>query len=107
VKGIPLPERTEDFTADPVELFFDLAYVLAFSQLVGLLIDSPTWSGAGTVALLFALLWLPWQELTWSANAVSGNSPSVRVIFSWRRRQACRWRPRPPRRSARAGRCSP
>jgi hypothetical protein len=31
VKGIPLPERTEDFSADPVELFFDLAYVLAFS----------------------------------------------------------------------------
>ena len=81
MKGIPLPERTEDFTADPVELFFDLAYVLAFSQLVGLLVDSPSWSGAGRVALLFALLWLPWQELTWSANAVSGNSPSVRLIF--------------------------
>ena len=54
---IPLPERTEDFTADPVELFFDLAYILAFSQLVGLLVDSPSWSGAGRVALL----WLPWQ----------------------------------------------
>lgn len=76
-----MPERTEDFTADPVELFFDLAYVLAFSQLVGLLVDSPSWSGAGRVALLFALLWLPWQELTWSANAVSGNSRSVRLIF--------------------------
>jgi low temperature requirement protein LtrA len=81
VKGIPLPERTEDFTADPVELFFDLAYVLAFSQLVGLLVEDPTWSGAGKVLLLFALLWLPWQELTWSANAVSGNSRSVRLIF--------------------------
>ena len=81
MRGIPLPERTEDFTADPVELFFDLAYVLAFSQLVGLLVDSPSWSSAGRVALLFALLWLPWQELTWSANAVSGNSRSVRLIF--------------------------
>ena len=81
MKVIPLPERTEDFRADPVELFFDLAYVFAFSQLVGLLIEDPTWSGAGKVALLFALLWLPWQELTWSANAVSGNSRSVRLIF--------------------------
>ena len=81
MRGIPLPERTEDFTADPVELFFDLAYVLAFSQLVGLLVDDPTWSGAGKAAVLFALLWLPWQELTWAANAVSGNSPSVRLIF--------------------------
>jgi len=81
VKAIPLPERTEDFAADPVELFFDLAYVLAFSQLVRLLVDRPSWSGAGRGALLFALLWLPWQELTWSANAVSGNSRSVRSIF--------------------------
>ena len=29
------------------ELFFDLAYVLAFSQLLRLLVDGPTWSGAG------------------------------------------------------------
>ena len=81
MRGIPLPVRTEDFTADPVELFFDLAYVFAFSQLVGLLIHTPTWAGVGEAALLFALLWLPWQELTWAANAVSGNGRSVRTVF--------------------------
>ena len=47
MKGIELPPLTEDFTADPVELFFDLAYVFAFSQLVGLLIHDPTWAGVG------------------------------------------------------------
>jgi low temperature requirement protein LtrA len=81
VKGIEVPDRTEDFTADPVELFFDLAYVFAFSQLVGFLFHDPTWSGAGKAALLFALLWLPWQELTWSANAVSGNGRPIRLLF--------------------------
>jgi low temperature requirement protein LtrA len=81
MKGIALPERTEDFTTDPVELFFDLAYVFAFSQLVGILIDDPTWSGVGRVALLFGLLWLPWQEFTWSANAVSGNGRPIRLVF--------------------------
>jgi low temperature requirement protein LtrA len=81
MRGIPLPIRTEDFTADPVELFFDLAYVFAFSQLVGLLIHDPTWGGVGEAALLFALLWLPWQQLTWAANAVSGNGRAVRTIF--------------------------
>ncbi len=45
MKGIELPPLTEDFTADPVELFFDLAYVFAFSQLVALLIHEPTWAG--------------------------------------------------------------
>lgn len=81
MKGIQVPERTEDFTADPVELFFDLAYVFAFSQLVGLLIDDHSWAAVGRVALLFGLLWLPWQQLTWSANAVSGNGRPVRIIF--------------------------
>lgn len=81
MKDIELPPVTEDFTADPVELFFDLAYVFAFSQLVALLLHEPTWAGVGKATLLFALLWLPWQQLTWAANAVSGNSRPVRVLF--------------------------
>ena len=81
MKGITVPERTEDFTADPVELFFDLAYVIAFSQLVGVLIHEPTWAGFGKVVLVFGLLWLPWQQLTWTANAISGNGRGVRAIF--------------------------
>ncbi len=81
MKGIELPPLTEDFTADPVELFFDLAYVFAFSQLVGLLIADPTWAGVGRAALLFGLLWLPWQQLTWAANAISGNGRPVRLLF--------------------------
>lgn len=81
MKGIELPPLTEDFTADPVELFFDLAYVFAFSQLVALLIEEPTWAGVGKAALLFGLLWLPWQQLTWAANAISGNGRPVRALF--------------------------
>jgi low temperature requirement protein LtrA len=81
MKGIVVPDRTEDFTADPVELFFDLAYVFAFSQLVSILIHEPTWSGVGEAALIFGLLWLPWQQLTWAANAVSGNGRRIRLIF--------------------------
>lgn len=81
MKGIELPPLTEDFTADPVELFFDLAYVFAFSQLVALLISDPTWAGVGRAALLFGLLWLPWQQLTWAANAISGNGRPVRLLF--------------------------
>jgi low temperature requirement protein LtrA len=81
MRGIELPPPGEDFTADPVELFFDLAYVFAFSQLVSILIIEPTWNGVGKTALLFGLLWLPWQQLTWAANAVSGNGRQIRVIF--------------------------
>lgn len=81
MRGIEVPERTEDFTADPVELFFDLAYVFAFSQLVGRLVADHSWGGVGETALLFGMLWLPWQQLTWAANVVSGNGRRVRLIF--------------------------
>lgn len=81
MRGLVVPEAHEDFTADPVELFFDLAFVFAFSQLVGLLLYDPTWSTVGKAALIFLLLWLPWTQFAWSANAVPGNSRTVRVLF--------------------------
>lgn len=81
MRGIVVPERTEDFTADPVELFFDLAFVFAFSQLVSHIVHHPTWTGFGELALLFGIIWIAWSQFTWSANAVSGNARSVRGIF--------------------------
>lgn len=81
MRGLVVPERTEDFTADPVELFFDLTFVFAFSQLVGHLIHHPTWTGGGEALLIFLVLWLPWSQFTWSANAVSGNSRTSRSVF--------------------------
>ena len=81
MRGLDVPERTEDFTADPVELFFDLAFVFAFSQLVFHLVHHPTWTGAAEAWLLFAMLWMAWSTFTLSANAVSGNARPVRIIF--------------------------
>ncbi|MDJ0791218.1 MAG: low temperature requirement protein A [Acidimicrobiia bacterium] len=81
MRGLDVPEPTEDFTADPVELFFDLAFVFAFSQLVFHLVHHPTWTGAAEAWLLFAMLWMAWSTFTWSANAVSGNARPVRIIF--------------------------
>jgi low temperature requirement protein LtrA len=81
VRGLEIPEREEDFAADPAELFFDLAYVFAFSQLVLLILHHHTWNGIGQATLLFLLMWLPWSQFTWSANAVSGNKRGIRVLF--------------------------
>ena len=81
MRGLVVPDASEDFTADPVELFFDLAYVFAFSQIVAILLDHPTWDAVGESALIFLLLWLPWSQLTWSANAVAGNSRPARLLF--------------------------
>ncbi|MEO1062772.1 MAG: low temperature requirement protein A [Actinomycetota bacterium] len=81
MKDLDIPDPADDFTADPVELFFDLAFVFAFSQLVAHLIHHPTWEGAGDGLLLFLMLWLPWTQFTWSANAVPGNRREVRLVI--------------------------
>ena len=74
MKGLAVPEPTEDFTADPVELFFDLAFVFAFSQLVHLLIVHPDWERVGEAALIFLLLWLPWTQFTVVRQCRAGES---------------------------------
>ncbi len=81
MRGLIVPERTEDFTADPVELFFDLGFVFAFSRLVYLLIHEPTWTTGAESLLLFVVLWMAWSTFTWAANAVSGNRREIRALF--------------------------
>lgn len=81
MRGLEIPAPTEDFTADPVELFFDLAFVCAFSQLVSYLVHHPTWQGVREASLLFLILWFAWSTFTWGANAVQGNAREVRAIF--------------------------
>jgi low temperature requirement protein LtrA len=81
MRGIPIPDPEEDFAADASELFFDLVFVFAMSRLVAHLVHHPTWEGVGEFALLLSLIWMPWSQFTWSANAVAGNSRPVRVLF--------------------------
>lgn len=51
-----------------VELFFDLVYVLAVTQLSHLLIDDLSWAGAGRAAFLLVLAWWAWIYTTWMVN---------------------------------------
>ncbi len=81
MRGLVVPSPTEDYTADPVELFFDLAFVFAFAQLVAHLIRDPTWAGAAEGGLLFLVLWLAWSTFTWGANAVQSNARQARAVF--------------------------
>lgn len=54
---LTVPDPGEDFAAHPVELFFDLAFVFAFSQLVVRLVEDPDAEG------VIAALTLPDLEL--------------------------------------------
>jgi low temperature requirement protein LtrA len=54
----------------PLELFFDLVFVFAFTQVTTLLSNNPTWSGLEHALLLLTALWWMWAAYAWLTNAV-------------------------------------
>ena len=58
----------EDQSATFIELFFDLVFVFAITQLVGLFHDGITWALVGQGVLIFWLIWWAWTQFTWTLN---------------------------------------
>jgi len=54
----------------PRELFFDLVFVFAFTQVATLLADDPTFAGIGRGVLVLAALWWAWAAYAWLTNIV-------------------------------------
>jgi low temperature requirement protein LtrA len=55
----------------PQELFFDLVFVFAFTQVATLLADDPTFAGIGRGVLVLAALWWAWASYASLTNAVN------------------------------------
>src|SRR5919107_3087061 len=60
----------------PLELFFDLVFVFALTQVTGFLADHLTWTGMLQGAALLTVLWWAWGGYSWLTNAV----PAEEVI---------------------------
>jgi low temperature requirement protein LtrA len=54
----------------PLELFFDLVFVFAITQVTTLLSDDPTWAGLGRGLLVLAALWWAWTAYAWLTNTL-------------------------------------
>ncbi|ADJ16711.1 low temperature requirement protein A [Halalkalicoccus jeotgali] len=68
----------------PLELFFDLVFVFAFTQVTGFLVDHLTWTGMIRGAALFAALWWAWVTYSWLTGAVPAEErlPARLVILT-------------------------
>jgi low temperature requirement protein LtrA len=64
----PSALRRGDGRVSNVELFFDLVYVFAITQLSQVIVATPTFAGALRAAVLFAMMWQIWVYTTWSTN---------------------------------------
>ena len=64
-----------------VELFFDLVYVFAVTQLSRHLLGRPTVTGALQTALLLAMVWLLWVYTAWVTNWLDPERMPVRLLL--------------------------
>src|SRR5271166_3885102 len=64
-----------------IELFFDLVYVFAVTQLSHHLLPHPTADGALQTALLVAMVWLLWAYTTWVTNWLDPERIPVRLLL--------------------------
>jgi low temperature requirement protein LtrA len=65
-----------------VELFFDLVYVFAITQLSHLILGDLSAGGVASAAFLLVVVWWAWIYTTWMANWFDPGSPVVRVVLT-------------------------
>src|SRR5919108_114355 len=64
-----------------LELFYDLVFVFAVTQVSHHLLDDLTWRGAGESALLLLVVWWSWNYTTWVTNELDPESITVRMVL--------------------------
>ena len=64
-----------------IELFFDLVYVFAITQLSHYLLGHPTVVGALQAGLLLVMVWLVWSYTTWVTNWLDPEQMPVRLLL--------------------------
>jgi low temperature requirement protein LtrA len=65
----------------PLELFFDLVFVLAITQCTTLMSRHTTWTGLGQGMLILALLWWSWVGYAWLTSVVDPEEGGVRIAL--------------------------
>src|ERR687890_425062 len=65
-EGENVPERR----VTPLELFFDLVFVFALTQVTGFLAEHLSWTGMLEGVALLIVLWWAWAGYVWLTNAV-------------------------------------
>jgi low temperature requirement protein LtrA len=67
--------------ATSLELFYDLVFVFAITQISHHLLEHLSWTGAGQSALLLMVVWWSWNYTTWVTNELDPESPVVRLLM--------------------------
>jgi low temperature requirement protein LtrA len=73
--------RREGERVTPLELFFDLVFVLAITQCTALMSHHPTWSGLAQGLLVLGVLWWGWVGYAWLTSVIDPEEGAVRLVM--------------------------
>ena len=65
----------------PLELFFDLVFVFAVTQVTALMSHHPTWEGLGQGMLVLIALWWAWGAYAWLTNYIAADEGVERLLM--------------------------
>ena len=65
----------------PLELFFDLVFVLALTQCTALMAKDPSWAGLGRGLLVLGVLWWAWVGYAWLTSVLDPEEGGVRLVM--------------------------
>src|SRR5919199_4215978 len=75
--------RTDEVSqrASTLELFYDLVFVFAITQVSHLLLEHLTWPGAGQALIVLLAVWWSWNYTTWTTNELDTEIIPVRLLL--------------------------
>jgi low temperature requirement protein LtrA len=83
-----LADRVEEEPVDrgeaevtPLELFFDLVFVFAITQVTGFISADANWTRLAEGVAVLAVLWFAWESYVWLANTTASDEGTVRVVL--------------------------
>jgi low temperature requirement protein LtrA len=74
-------EPRQGDTVKPLELFFDLVFVLGFTQCSALMASEGSWLGLLRGCMALALLWWAWAGFAWLTSVIDPEEGSVRIVM--------------------------
>jgi len=75
----PAIESEQEVTA--LELFFDLVFVFAITQVTGFLYHDPTWLRLVEALAILMALWFAWTGYAWLGNTAGTDEGAIRVVM--------------------------
>ena len=73
--------RRRGDVVSPLELFFDLVFVLAITQCSALMGHVPSWRGIAHGLVVLGLLWWSWVGYAWLTSVVDPDDGAVRLVL--------------------------